>query len=129
MLQAKIPKQGKMTRDMGVTVSNTNKQRWDGVKIAVSNTGNIEVRCIKYKRFVMSFKLLYQIQVTVGGVEGGWRREAMRKTPTSDTSILLTSCCIKYKQLLVERVEGGWRRERRRRAILVVDKQNFDSEC
>jgi hypothetical protein len=24
------------------------KQRWDGVKIAVSNTGNIEVQCIKY---------------------------------------------------------------------------------
>ena len=27
------------------------KQRWDGVEFAVSNTSNIEARCIEYERF------------------------------------------------------------------------------
>jgi hypothetical protein len=44
------------------------KQRWDGVKTAVSNTGNIEVRCIEYKRFVTS--LPFQIQAAHHDVGG-----------------------------------------------------------
>jgi hypothetical protein len=53
------------------------KQRWDGVKIAVSSTGNkyIETRCIKYKRFFFLKLLLYQIQATPSRGDGGGRRK------------------------------------------------------
>ena len=63
-LQAKIHKRGKLTRSPeygGYCIKY--KQRGDGVKFTVSNTSNIEARCIKYERFLKL--LLYQIQATV----------------------------------------------------------------
>jgi hypothetical protein len=58
-LQAKsVPKQGKLTRSPGYGgYCIKHKQRWDGVKIAVSNTSNTEVRFMKYNDVK---SLLYQ---------------------------------------------------------------------
>ena len=47
------------------------------MEVTVSNTSNIDARCIEYERFLKL--LVYQIQTTSGGDVGG-RRNSARKS-------------------------------------------------